>query len=214
SRARRASRAWASAAGSASQRRALSIVVIRLVVEVALDRGRSQQLLDSLGFIEALVEPEPDVGREFQVDAARNLAAQEALVALEPGEHGFRVAPAKRHDVDGREPQIGRHPHLRDGDKMTLDHRVMYGPARQHVRERMADELTDPQLTLRERVARAGIALMTSAGHDRPGRSSFRIGPRLPRPSVGHALTGEMRFARVRFELTASVAPSPPGSIR
>src|SRR5262249_14691493 len=75
SRARRASRAWASAAGSASQRRALSTVVIRLVVEVALDRGRSQQLLDSLGFIEALVESEPDVGGKFQVDAPRNLAA-------------------------------------------------------------------------------------------------------------------------------------------
>src|SRR5262249_34248203 len=203
-----------SAAGSASQRRALSTVVIRLVVEVALDRGRSQQLLDSLGFIEALVEPEPDVGREFQVDAARNLAAQEALVALERGEHRFRVAPAQRHDVDGREPQIGRHPHLRDGDKMTLDPRVMYGPARQHVRERMADELTDPQLTLRERVARAGIALMTSAGHDRPERSSCRIDPRIRRLAMEIAVTGSMRVARVRVALTASVAPSPPGSIR
>src|SRR5436853_396496 len=64
--------------------------------------------------------------------------------------------------------QIGRHPHLGDRDQMTLDHRVMHGPARQHLRQRMAHELADPQLTLREHLARARIALMPSAGHDRP----------------------------------------------
>src|SRR5499427_10492355 len=58
-----------SAARTASQRRALSTVIVRLVVEIALDRRRSQQLLDSFGFIEALVESKPDVGCKFQVDA-------------------------------------------------------------------------------------------------------------------------------------------------
>jgi hypothetical protein len=36
----------------------------------------------------------------------------------------------------------------------------------------MADELADPQLTLREHLAGAGIALMPSAGHGRPAWSS------------------------------------------
>jgi hypothetical protein len=36
----------------------------------------------------------------------------------------------------------------------------------------MAYELGDPQLTLRGLMARAGIALMTSARHDRPKCSS------------------------------------------
>src|SRR5215467_14028775 len=52
--------------------------------------------------------------------------------------------------------------------RMTADLRVMHGPARQHLRQRMADEFADPQLTLREHLARAGIALMPSAGHGRP----------------------------------------------
>ena len=83
------------------------LLVIRLVVEVALDCGCSQQLLDPFGFVESLVDAEPDVGREFQVDVVRDLAAQIALVALERREHLLGVAAAERHDVDGREPQVG-----------------------------------------------------------------------------------------------------------
>jgi hypothetical protein len=54
----------------------------------------------------------------------------------------------------------------------------------------VADEFADPQLTLRERVARAGIALMTSAGHDRPEWSSCRIDPRIRRLAMEIAVTG------------------------
>jgi len=79
----------------ASQRRALSTVIVRLVVEIALDRRCSQQLLDSFGFIEAFVDSKPDVGCKFQVDVPRDLAPQEALVALERGEHRLRIAATK-----------------------------------------------------------------------------------------------------------------------
>src|SRR5262252_2723880 len=97
---------------------------------------------------------------------------------------------------------------------MTLDHRIMHGPARQHLRQCMADELADPQLTLRERVARAGIVLMTSAGHGRPAWSSCPDRSAHPSSCEGDRGDGLNAIARVRFELTASVAPSPPGSIR
>src|SRR5215510_16146145 len=97
-RARRASRACAAAARSPSSRlRAGSTFVIRLVLEVAPDRGRSQKFLDSFGFVESLVEPESDLRCKFQVNVPRDLAAKEALVALERGEHLVAVAPAQRH---------------------------------------------------------------------------------------------------------------------
>src|SRR6266403_3158497 len=86
--------------GSASTR----VNILILVVEVALHRRCSQQLFDPLGLVETLVELESDVRREFQIDAPRNLAAQETLIAFERGEYRVRIASAERHDVDGREP--------------------------------------------------------------------------------------------------------------
>ena len=78
-----------------------------LLLEIALDLRRSQKLLDPFRFVESLVDAEADVGCEFQVDVARDLAAQEALVALERREHRVRVASAERHHVDRGEPQVG-----------------------------------------------------------------------------------------------------------
>src|SRR3954469_5608298 len=67
-RARRASRACAAIADRTSQAGSRSSLVILPVVEVAPDRGRSQKLLDSFGFVESLVDPEPDLGCKFQVN--------------------------------------------------------------------------------------------------------------------------------------------------
>src|SRR5258708_40074696 len=97
---------------------------------------------------------------------------------------------------------------------MTLDHRVMHGPARQHLRQRMAHELADPQLTLREHLARAGIALMPSAGHDRPAWPSCPDWSAYPSACEGDRGGGLNAIARGGFELTASGAPAPPRSIR
>ncbi len=144
------------------------LLVIRLVVEIAPHRGRSQKLLDSFGFVESLVERKPDLRCEFQVNAPRDLAAQVPLVALERGDHVVLVAAAERHHVDGGEPQIRGHAHLGHGDEMAFDHGIMHLTAREQLGQRVADELADAQLALGGHMARAGIALMMSAGHDRP----------------------------------------------
>ena len=85
--ARRAARSAPPSASSGGRarlrpRRCRSLVVL-VCFEVALHLRRAQQLLDPFGLVESLVDAEADVGREFQVDAVRDLAAQEFLVALE-----------------------------------------------------------------------------------------------------------------------------------
>ncbi len=117
-------------------------------LEVALYLRRTQEALDAFRFAKPLVDPEADVGGEFQIHAMRDLAAQKALVALERREHVVLVGAAERHHVDGGEPQVRRHAHLRHGDEMGLDHRIVDAAAREDVRHRMADEFADPQLTL------------------------------------------------------------------
>ena len=56
-------------------------------VQVPLDLGRAQQPLDPLRLLEALVDAETDVGREFQVHPMSDLAAQIALVAFQQLPH-------------------------------------------------------------------------------------------------------------------------------
>ena len=204
--------------------------------EIAPDRGRSQKLLDSFGFVESLVDPKPDLRCEFQVNVPRDLAAQEALVALERGEHRVRVAAAERHHVDGREPQVGGHAHLGNGDEMAFDHGIVHLAAREHVRERMAHELAHAQLALRGRMVRAGIALVASPGHGilargriretRPSEGGKRMTQYAPSDQflpgfldaradcAGHDGEGRACLQSQPRELTASVAPSPLGSIR
>src|SRR5262245_3943007 len=92
-----------------------SFILAGLLLEVAANLRCSQKLLDSFGFVESLVDSEANVRCKFQINVARNLAAQEAFVALERRQHLGAVAPAKRHYVDGREPQIGAHAHLGHG---------------------------------------------------------------------------------------------------
>ena len=98
---------------------------------------------------ESLVDPEPDLRCEFQVNVARDLAAQVALVAFERRDHGVGVAAAERHHVNGREPQISGHLDLRHRDQVSLDHGGVHLAARQQLRQRMTDELADAQLALR-----------------------------------------------------------------
>ncbi len=79
----------------------------------------------------------------------RDLAAQEALVALQRLEHLFDVLAAERHDVDGREPQVGAHAHLGHGDEVAFEHRIVHVAARQHIGHGVADQLADAQRALR-----------------------------------------------------------------
>src|SRR5262245_34244824 len=62
-----------------------SFTFSRLLVQVPLDRRRSQKLLDPFRFVESLINAESNVRCEFQVNAPRDLAAQEFLVALQRG---------------------------------------------------------------------------------------------------------------------------------
>jgi hypothetical protein len=114
-----------------------------------LHRRRSQKLLDPFRFVESLVDAEANFGRKFQVNAPRDLAAHIALVALERGDHFFDVAAAERHHIDRREPQIGAHAHLRHGDHVAFDHRIVDVAARKHVGELVTDQFADAQLPLR-----------------------------------------------------------------
>src|SRR5207253_4990274 len=120
-----------------------------LLVEVPLDLRCSQKLLDPFRFVESLVDAESNLRCELEVNAPRDLAAQEFLVALECAEHFALVASAERHHVDGREPQVGGEPHLRNRDQMALEHRVMHVAAREQFGQRMPDELADAKLALR-----------------------------------------------------------------
>src|SRR5262245_4387607 len=137
-----------------------------LLVEVARHARIVQQLVDAVGFVEALVEAEANLGREFHVDAMRELAAQEAFVAIERVEHLARVAPAERHHVDGGNPQVRRQAHLGHGDGVLLDHRIMHFAARQDLRQRVPNQLAGAQLALRRAflwlammMARHGVVL-------------------------------------------------------
>src|ERR1700722_12218353 len=137
--------------------------VIVTAPKVALHVRRPQQLFDALGLREALVDAETDIGRELEVHAVGDLAAQPALVALERGEHFLHVAAAKRHDVDGGELEVRAQAHLRHRDEVALDHRVMHLAAREDVRDRVADDLAGAQRAL----GRAGSAVaMMVACHE------------------------------------------------
>src|SRR2546429_373275 len=57
------------------------------LVEVLLDRRRSQKLLDPFRFVESLVDAKSNLRCKFQVNAPRDLPAQKFLVALERRHH-------------------------------------------------------------------------------------------------------------------------------
>src|SRR5262249_17019371 len=137
-------------------------IVFAGALEIAPDRGRSQKLLDSFRFVESLVEAEGNVRCKFQVNAAGNLAAQEAPVAIESFQHRLLVSAAQRHHVNGRLPKVGTHAYLRHRNHVTFEHRIMHLAARQDFGERMTHQLPGAQLALR----RAGFLLaMMSAWH-------------------------------------------------
>src|SRR5262249_7447268 len=142
------SRFIALTAGSARGGRGSSTLAIGAPAKIALHRRRAQQVLDAFRLVEAIVDPEPDLGRELQIDLTRDDAPQIALVALERLEHLRLVASAERHHIDGGKPQIGRHAHFRDRDQMPGEHRVMHVAARQQLCQRMADQLADAKLPL------------------------------------------------------------------
>ena len=105
---------------------------------------------------------EPELRHEFQADPLRDLAAQEALVLFEMLDHVARLAAAKRHHVDGRELEVGRHAHLRHGERMALDHLVHHLAARKDLGKRMADQFAHLQLALAWRTVRLCLASWSS----------------------------------------------------
>src|SRR3954470_17565630 len=106
---------------------------------------------------------ESNVRSKFQVNVARDLAAEKSFVALQRLEHCVDILAAERHDVDRREPQVGAHAYLRDGDEMAFEHGIVHLAARQQIGHRMADELADAQLALR--AAGRGFTGMLVLGH-------------------------------------------------
>src|SRR6185312_406444 len=151
-----------------------------VVLQIAHHRRRAQQLVDPLGFGETLVDAEADVGREFQVDALGDLDAQKFLVALEGGDHLLGVAPAHRHDVDGGEPQVGAHAHLRHGNEMTLDDRIVHVAAREHLGHGVAHQFANAQLALRAAAGWCAVAFLFVAHNKSKNELSW---PGLSRPS-------------------------------
>jgi hypothetical protein len=123
----------------------ISLIILVLVVEVAPDLGGLQKFLDARGFVEAVVDAEAQFGSEFQVHAPRDLAAQIALVAVERCHDFLLVAPAERHHIDSREPQVRAHPHLRHRDHLALDHRIMDVAPHQHVGQFVTHKFADAQ---------------------------------------------------------------------
>jgi hypothetical protein len=117
-------------------------------MEVSLDCGCSQELLDPFGLLEAIIDREPDVRRKFQIDAPSNLAAQEPPVTVQRGKHRIGIVPAERHCIDGRKPQIRGHTYLGNGDGMALEHGIMHIAASKHLGQYMPHELAYAQLSL------------------------------------------------------------------
>ena len=131
--------------------------------EIAPDLRCSQNLLDPFRFVESLVGAKTNLRCEFQVNAMRDLAAQEFLVALERRDNLLLVLAAERHHVDRREPQVRAHAHFRHRDHVAFDDGIVDVAARQHLGERMANQFADAQRALRG--AGGTIAVMVT-GHN------------------------------------------------
>src|SRR5579872_1886045 len=96
------------------------LAVVVVLLEITLDRRRSQKLLDPFCLGESFVDQKAKVRSKFQVNAMRDLAAQIAFVAVKCGHHGFLIASAERHHVDGGKAQVRAHAHFRNSDEMTF----------------------------------------------------------------------------------------------
>ena len=97
-------------------------VIARLcsVVEIARDFWRGEQLVDPARAFKRGVDLEPDLRHEFQADALRQLAAQEALVLVEMLDRLVGALAAER-EYEGRgELQVGRHAHFGHGERVLV----------------------------------------------------------------------------------------------
>src|SRR5215470_7146158 len=96
-----------------------------IVVDIAPDLWGAQQPFNSLGFVEAFINSEADIGRKFEIHAASDLAAEIAFVAVESCEYRCGILPAEREDVHSGDSQVRRHAHLWNRDEMGFDHRIV-----------------------------------------------------------------------------------------
>ena len=113
-----------------------------------------KQRVDAARLLEGLIAAEADIGRELQVHRVRNLAADEALVAVHRLDHRRGVRVAQRDHVGSGELQIGRQANLRYGHNVGGDNVVVDVAAREHLGELVTDQFADAQLALRRRLGR------------------------------------------------------------
>ena len=131
------------------------------LLEVLGYLGGAEYLVDSPRFVERLVGQEADFRRELEIDRVGDLAPDELPIAVQSLKHGFQVLAAQRHDVDRGKPQVGRHAYLGDGHDVGGEHLVVDLAARQHLGQRVANELADAQLAL----GWACLAMVVTVGH-------------------------------------------------
>src|SRR5262249_25265713 len=109
----------------------------------ALDRRRSQKLLDPFRFVESLNCSKTYFRCKFEGKAPGDLAADVPVVAFQRVEHFLFVASAKRHDVNGGQPQVGAYANFRNRDHVAFNYRIMDIAARKHVGELVTDQFAD-----------------------------------------------------------------------
>ena len=137
--------------------------------KVARHFRRTQKRVDPRLRVEARIDDEAQVGREFEIDLVRDQRAQFLLVPLQRVENRRRALAAERHHRDGRELEVGRHVHDRDRDRMTVERRIRHVAAGQRLGQRVADQFGDPFETMGGTMGFRG-----GAGHGLEPRAAAR----------------------------------------
>src|ERR1051326_6379033 len=117
--------------------------------KVLLYPGRFEQVFDLLGLGEGGVFDEAQLRREAQRDGLAHQPADETLVPIERGDDALGVLAAQGLHEHGGVPHVGRRLDLRHGDRDAVEIGIADVAAPHDVRQRMAQHLAHPQLTLR-----------------------------------------------------------------
>src|SRR6516165_8246588 len=195
-----------------------STLIVRPALQIPAHGRCSQELLDPLRLIEAFIDRKADIGCKFQVDAASNLSAQEAPVALEGGEHVVHVPAAKRHHIDCCKPQIRRHAHLGNRNNVPFNDGIMHLASREQVGKGMTHKLAHAQLALGWPARGFGLMMARHIRHhvfEPPGRSLDAAHPAaigFEGNLDGEPVTGVKSIDYTAPGIKASAAPSPLGS--
>ncbi len=90
------------------------------------------------------IEGEAKVGRELEIDLARDQGPQFLLVAIQGVDRRGRVPAAERHHGNDRDLEVRRHPHDGNRDRMALQRVVEHVAARENLGHGVADQFADP----------------------------------------------------------------------